>query len=130
SAITATNVASTPTATIPHPDTAVNEPAASIVFRMNARLSIARACSVGGSLGGGGLSCRTDVMRVVYRAVWKYVKYFALQSSAVYPQSVVSVPHSSAERNRAGEWIARGETLLDHLVQTTLIDRIGEKTHE
>jgi hypothetical protein len=42
-AIIAATVAMMPTATIPHPETAVNAPAASIVSRMKARLSIARA---------------------------------------------------------------------------------------
>jgi len=98
-----------------------------MVLRMKARLSIARACSAGGSLGGGGLSCRTDVMRVVYRAVWKYVKYFALQSCR---ELVGSHTSRLAERNRAWQWIARGETLLDHLVEAALLDRSREKTHE
>jgi len=39
----ATIIDRTPIATIPHPETAVKAPAASIVLRMNARLSIARA---------------------------------------------------------------------------------------
>src|SRR6266508_4465877 len=76
-AITATTAARPPTATIPHPDTAVKEPAASIGLRINARLSIARAWRAGGSFGGGGLSGRTDVMRIVYPAAARVVKYFA-----------------------------------------------------
>src|SRR6266567_210137 len=121
--MTATSVASAPTATIPQPDTAVNEPAASIVLRMKARLSIARACNAGGSLGGGGLSGRTDVICVVYRAGWKYVKYFALQSPSEFYERECS---QSAKGNRAWQWVARRETLLDHLVETAFIDRAGE----
>ena len=41
-----------PNATTPHPGTAVNEPACSIVSRMKRRLSIARAERAGGSPGG------------------------------------------------------------------------------
>ncbi len=39
----------TPTPTIPHPGTAVNDPASSMVLRMNRRLSIAWSCRAGGS---------------------------------------------------------------------------------
>jgi hypothetical protein len=42
-AIMAATVAMMPTATIAQPETAVNEPAASMVSRMKARLSMARA---------------------------------------------------------------------------------------
>src|ERR1700682_6098571 len=49
-AVVAAPVAMMPTATIAHPDTAVNETAAAIVSRMKARLSIARAWSAGGSV--------------------------------------------------------------------------------
>src|SRR6476660_6817251 len=49
-----------PITTVPQPDTAVKVAAASIVSRMNLRLSIARACISGGS---GGRSGRTRVMR-------------------------------------------------------------------
>jgi hypothetical protein len=49
-----------PITTVPHPDTAVKVAAASIVSRMNLRLSIARACISGGS---GGRSGSTRVMR-------------------------------------------------------------------
>ena len=50
----ATNAAAnavTPIATPPHPGTAVNDDARSIVSRINARLSIARPCNVDGSAG-------------------------------------------------------------------------------
>src|SRR5688572_11115952 len=73
----ATSTASTPIATIPHPQTAVNAPAASIVLRMKARLSIARPWSDDSS-GGVGLSCRTDVMRISYPVAPISVKYFIL----------------------------------------------------
>lgn len=63
-ATTETTTASTPIPTIPHPETAVNAPAASMVLRMNARLSIARPWSDESSFGGGGRSGRTDVMRI------------------------------------------------------------------
>ena len=66
----------TPTATIPHPDTAVNEPAFSIVSRMKARLSIARACSAGGSGVGGACKGRTDAMLVIVAVQLITVKYF------------------------------------------------------
>ena len=79
-AATETISASTPIATIPHPDTAVNEPAASIVLRMKARLSIALPWSDESSGGGVGLSWRTDVMGVSYRVATRPVKYFAPQS--------------------------------------------------
>src|SRR5687767_5336571 len=55
-------MADAPTATMPHPDTAVNAPARSIVSRMNSRLSIARACSAGGSPEGGAESGRPEAI--------------------------------------------------------------------
>jgi hypothetical protein len=61
-AITAAIVAMMPTATIAHPDTAVNEPAASMVSRMKARLSIARAWSAGGSEAGARCRGVTEAM--------------------------------------------------------------------
>src|SRR6476660_7719841 len=53
-----------PITIVPQPDTAVNVAAASIVSRMNRRLSIARACISGGS---GGRSGSTRVMEGEWR---------------------------------------------------------------
>ena len=61
-AVAAATVAMMPTATIPHPDTAVKDPAASMVSRMKARLSIARTCSAGGSGSGARWSGVTEAM--------------------------------------------------------------------
>src|SRR6266550_124675 len=89
-------VAMMPTATMPQPETAVKEPAASIVSRMKARLSIARAWSVGGS--GAESRCRglTDAIGRMLPVHLTTVKYFALQSggglasyfAAYYPRAI------------------------------------------
>src|SRR5690349_20434170 len=55
-AIIAATSAVKPMMTVPHPDTAVNVAAASIVSRMKRRLSIARACISGGSAGRRGMT--------------------------------------------------------------------------
>src|SRR5437868_14720273 len=75
-------VAMMPTPTIPQPETAVKEPAASIVSRMKARLSIARAWSVGGS--GADSRCRglTEAIERMLPVHLTTVKYFALQRRA------------------------------------------------
>ena len=75
-------VAMMPTATIPHPETAVNAPAASIVSRMKARLSIARACSVGGSVAGVLCSGLTEAILITLPRLLTTVKYFAIQSES------------------------------------------------
>ena len=76
-AMAAATVAIIPTATIPHPDTAVKDPAASIVSRMNARLSIARTCRAGGSGAGGLCKGVTDAMDPILSHGLTVVKYFA-----------------------------------------------------
>ena len=66
----------------------LKEPAASMVFLMNARLSIARPWSDESSFGGSGRSGRTEVMRIFYRPAPISVKYFALQSGFIAPLCV------------------------------------------
>src|SRR3954447_2873152 len=65
SAAAAATSATAPMATPPHPGTAVKAVARSMVWRMNDRLSIARAWSAGASDGLGGTS-RGEAMGTVY----------------------------------------------------------------
>src|SRR5205809_4991304 len=120
-------VAIIPTATMPHPDTAVNDPAASIVSRMNARLSIARTCSAGGS--GAGARCRgvTDAI-LSEPSCW----IDGCQVLCVTKQTPVFILLCSLlpQSDRSGQGVAGGKALLDHFVEPPLVNGIGQQLYE
>src|SRR4029079_16678953 len=113
-AITAATAAMIPTATIPHPETAVNEPAASIASRMKARLSIARTCSAGGS--GAGARCKgvTDAMGAKVGGWFNDCQ--VLCSAKLRPFRPLQI-HLLTQSDRARQRVARRKALLYHLVQ-------------
>src|SRR5258705_12479784 len=103
-----------PTATIPQPETAVNEPAASIVSRMKARLSIARTCSAGGS--GAGARCKgvTDAMGAKV-GVW-FNNCQVLCNAKLGHFQPLQV-HRLTQSDRSGPRVACRKALLNHFVQ-------------
>src|SRR4051812_40206392 len=80
SAIPAATKATRPIPTPPHPGTAVNSVARSMVWRMKRRLSMARWWSAGSSAGGGDMRWG-EAMVYMVMATLDFIKYFMQQSA-------------------------------------------------
>src|SRR5690242_7002049 len=119
---------------MPHPETAVNAPAASIVSRMKARLSIARTCSAGGSVGGVWWSGVTDAMTIRSYRLGRYL------SSTLHCKAGDRFAASGDRRSRPArllpqsDWTRQGvagrEGLFHHFVEAPLVDRARQELHQ
>src|SRR4051812_44352691 len=124
-ASTAARIAVIPMTTCPHPETAVNVPAASIVSRMKRRLSIARACISGGSLWRriGSTSAMLDSTRPYHlRQVLYDVKRVPCLSCFL---SLVR----AQRRWRGGRRIARRKAEVGHLVHRPVVEPFRKRLH-